>query len=211
MKIFFTKTIKTFAIFSLLFSTIFPITATAQTEDQQYNQDIPITSDPGLKLVLSQPLEQDYKTKTFKLSLEIDSLIDSNRIGVDWRFPEQLLDIAVPAKDVVSVVKGQKTILTKEFTPKEVLPVSVVNRKVEIAVIVNGFVAGESYLSSEKIIVTFSPDMVVQPVLKDYASEKRSTIIRNISFGIIAVVVFVLAIFFLVKQVRTYLNTNEVT
>lgn len=191
--------------------TVSPYIANAQNNDEQYNQDVPITSDPGLKLVLSQPLEQDFKTKTFKLTLEIDSLIDSNRIGVDWRFPEQLLDIAVPAKDIVSVVKGQKTLITKEFTPKAVLPVSVVNRKVEIAVIVNGFVAGESYLSSEKIIVTFSPDMVVQPVLKDYASEKRATTIRNISFGIIAVVVFVLAIFFVVKQVRTYLNTNDVT
>lgn len=188
-----------------------PYSIHAQNNDEQYNQDVPITSDPGLKLVLSQPLEQDFKTKTFKLTLEIDSLIDSNRIGVDWRFPEQLLDIAVPAKDIVSVVKGQKTLITKEFTPKAVLPVSVVNRKVEIAVIVNGFVAGESYLSSEKIIVTFSPDMVVQPVLKDYASERRATTIRNISFGIIAVVVFVLAIFFVVKQVRTYLNTNDVT
>lgn len=191
--------------------TVSPYIANAQNNDEQYNQDVPITSDPGLKLVLSQPLEQDFKTKTFKLTLEIDSLIDSNRIGVDWRFPEQLLDIAVPAKDIVSVVKGQKTLITKEFTPKAVLPVSVVNRKVEIAVIVNGFVAGESYLSSEKIIVTFSPDMVVQPVLKDYASEKRAITIRNISFGIIAVVVFVLAIFFVVKQVRTYLNTNDVT
>lgn len=208
----FIKRILSFGTIVLVLTASFlPSLADAQNEEQQYNQDVPITSDPGLKLVLSQPLEQDFKTKTFKLTLEIDSLIDSNRIGVDWRFPEQLLDIAVPAKDIVSVVKGQKTLITKEFTPKAVLPVSVVNRKVEIAVIVNGFVAGESYLSSEKIIVTFSPDMVVQPVLKDYASEKRATTIRNISFGIIAVVVFVLAIFFVVKQVRTYLNTNDVT
>lgn len=211
MKKNFKKLVRYIAVLIMMVLTVSPYIANAQNNDEQYNQDVPITSDPGLKLVLSQPLEQDFKTKTFKLTLEIDSLIDSNRIGVDWRFPEQLLDIAVPAKDIVSVVKGQKTLITKEFTPKAVLPVSVVNRKVEIAVIVNGFVAGESYLSSEKIIVTFSPDMVVQPVLKDYASEKRAITIRNISFGIIAVVVFVLAIFFVVKQVRTYLNTNDVT
>lgn len=211
MKKNFKKLVRYIAVLIMMVLTVSPYIANAQNNDEQYNQDVPITSDPGLKLVLSQPLEQDFKTKTFKLTLEIDSLIDSNRIGVDWRFPEQLLDIAVPAKDIVSVVKGQKTLITKEFTPKAVLPVSVVNRKVEIAVIVNGFVAGESYLSSEKIIVTFSPDMVVQPVLKDYANEKRATTIRNISFGIIAVVVFVLAIFFVVKQVRTYLNTNDVT
>lgn len=211
MKIFLTRILSLSAIAVVLTSTFLPSLANAQNSDQQYNQDVPITSDPGLKLVLSQPLEQDYKTRTFKLSLEIDSLIDSNRIGVEWRFPVQLLDIAVPEKDVVSVVKGQKTMITKEFTPKAVLPVSVVNRKVEIAVIVNGFVAGESYLSSEKINITFSPDMVIQPELKNYASEKRSTIIRNIFVVITSIVVFGLAIFFVVRQVRAYLNTNEVT
>lgn len=211
MKKYFLTMFRLTAIAVLLTPIVLPVLVNSQDNNQQYNQDVPITSDPGLKLVLSQPLEQDFKTKTFKLSLEIDSLIDSNRIGVEWRFPEQLLDVAVPAKDVVSVVKGQKTTITKEFTPKAVLPVSVVNRKVEIAVIVNGFVAGESYLSSEKINITFSPDMVIQPELENYASEKRSTTIRNILVVIIAVVVFVFAIFFVVKQVRAYLNTNDVT
>jgi hypothetical protein len=211
MKTFIKKIVSFSAIVVVLTATILPSLVNAQNNDQQYNQDVPITSDPGLKLVLSQPLEQDYKTRTFKLSLEIDSLIDSNRIGVEWRFPQQLLDIAVPEKDVVSVVKGQKTLITKEFTPKAVLPVSVVNRKVEIAVIVNGFVAGESYLSSEKINVTFTPDMVIQPELKNYANEKRSTTMRNIFVVITSIVVFGLAIFFVVRQVRAYLNTNDVT
>lgn len=183
----------------------------AQSEEQEYNQDVPITSDPGLKLKLSQPLEQDFKTKTFKLSLEIDSLIDSNRIGVEWRFPEQLLDVKAPEKDVVSVVQGQKTSLVKEFTPKARLPVSIVNRRVEIAVVVNGFVAGENYLSSEKIVINFTPDMVIQPELSNYSSEKKVSTIKTVTLGFLALVIFVAALIFAVKQLRSYLNTNDVT
>ena len=145
------------------------------------------------------------------MSLEIDSLIDSNRIGVEWRFPEQLLDVKAPEKDVVSVVQGQKTSLVKEFTPKARLPVSIVNRRVEIAVVVNGFVAGENYLSSEKIVINFTPDMVIQPELSNYSSEKKVSTIKTVTLGFLALVIFVAALIFAVKQLRSYLNTNDVT
>lgn len=194
----------------ILITQIFYDVVYAQETEQNYDQNVPIVSNPALKLQFDPPTHQSYPSGKFVLTLTVDSLIDSNRVGVKWFYPANLLSITGEERDIITVVKGQKTMITKEFTPREVLPPSVVNRKVNIAVEVNGFVAGENYLSSADLDLVFTPDMVIVPTLESYTREKTITLIQL--WGIrIGIVMFVgLAVFFLVKQLKDYLNTDEV-
>lgn len=194
----------------ILITQIFYDFVYAQESEENYQQDVNITSNPGLKLTLSPPTEQEYPSKKIKVTLSVDSLIDSSKVGVKWFYTSNLLDISGEERDVITVVKGQRTTITKEFTPKSNLRKSVVNRRVEIAVEVNGFVAGENYLSSAEIPVLFTPDMVITPTLESYTKQKNMYIFRTwaIRGGIVAL--FLLSILFVVKQLRAYLNTNEV-
>lgn len=194
----------------VLFTQIFYDTVYAQTEEQEYNQEVKIVSNPALKLQLVNPTDQEYPSKSFDIILTVDSLIDSNRVGVTWFYNDRLLNIAGPERDIVSVVKGEKTILRKTFTPEVVLPPSLVNRRVEIAVEVNGFVAGENYLSSAETVVLFTPDMVITPTLDSYSRAKTMNTIRVWGLWSGAVILMGIAIFFVYRQFREYLNTNEV-
>ncbi len=182
----------------------------AQESEQNYDQNVPIVSNPALKLQLDPPSHQSYPSKKFILTLTVDSLIDSNRVGVKWFFPNNLLTINGSERDVITVVKGQKTTITKEFTPRETLPPSIVDRRVNIAVEVNGFVAGENYISSTDVDIVFTPDMVVTPTLESYTREKVMATVRNWGIGVSIVLFVGLAVFFLVKNLKDYLNTNEV-
>lgn len=194
----------------VLFTQIFYDTVYAQDDEQEYNQEVTIVTNPALKLQLEKPTEQEYPSKSFDIVLTVDSLIDSNRVGVTWFYNERLLNISGPERDIISVVKGQKTTLRKTFTPEVVLPPSLVNRSVEIAVEVNGFVAGENYLSSAETDILFSPDMVITPTLDSYTRAKTISTIRVWSLWSGAAILLGLAIFFLIRQFRNYLNTEEV-
>lgn len=182
----------------------------AQETEQNYDQNVPIVSNPALKLQIDPPTHQSYPSGKFTLTLTVDSLIDSNRVGIKWFYPSNLFNISGEERDVITVVKGQKTTITKEFTPKEILPPSIVNRGVNIAVEVNGFVAGENYLSSADIDLVFTPDMVIVPTLESYTREKTLTIIRIGAIRIGIVLLFGVAAFFLGKQLKDYLNTDEI-
>jgi len=182
----------------------------AQESEQNYDQNVPIVSNPALKLQLNPPSHQSYPSRKFILTLTVDSLIDSNRVGVKWFFPNSLLTINGSERDVITVVKGQKTTITKEFTPRETLPPSIVDRRVNIAVEVNGFVAGENYISSTDVDIVFTPDMVVIPTLESYTREKVMATVRNWGIGVSIVLFVGLAVFFLVKNLKDYLNTDEV-
>ena len=194
----------------ILFTQIFYDTVYAQDDEQEYNQEVTIVTNPALKLQLEKPTEQEYPSKSFDIILTVDSLIDSNTVGVTWFYNERLLNISGPERDIISVVKGQKTTLRKTFTPEVVLPPSLVNRSVEIAVEVNGFVAGENYLSSAETDILFSPDMVITPTLDSYTRAKTISTIRVWSLWSGAAILLGLAIFFLIRQFRNYLNTEEV-
>jgi hypothetical protein len=194
----------------VLFTQIFYDKVYAQTEEQEYNQEVKIVSNPALKLQLVNPTDQEYPSKSFDIILTVDSLIDSNRVGVTWFYNDRLLNITGPERDIVSVVKGEKTTLRKTFTPEVVLPPSLVNRRVEIAVEVNGFVAGENYLSSAETVVLFTPDMVITPTLDSYSRAKTMNTIRVWGLWSGAVILMGIAIFFVYRQFREYLNTNEV-
>lgn len=182
----------------------------AQENEQNYDQNVPIVSNPALKLRLDPPSHQSYPSKNFILTLTVDSLIDSNRVGVKWFFPNSLLTINGSERDVITVVKGQKTTITKEFTPRETLPPSIVDRRVNIAVEVNGFVAGENYISSTDVDIVFTPDMVVTPTLESYTREKVIATVRNWGVGVSITLFVGLAVFVLVKNLKDYLNTDEV-
>ncbi|MCA9380326.1 hypothetical protein KC675_04065 [Candidatus Dojkabacteria bacterium] len=194
----------------VLFTQIFYDTVYAQTEEQEYNQEVKIVSNPALKLQLEKPTDQEYPSKSFDIILTVDSLIDSNRVGVTWFYNDRLLNITGPERDIVSVVKGEKTTLRKTFTPEVVLPPSLVNRRVEIAVEVNGFVAGENYLSSAETVVLFTPDMVITPTLDSYSRAKTMNTIRVWGLWSGAVILLGIAIFFVYRQFREYLNTDEI-
>ncbi len=194
----------------VLFTQIFYDTVYAQTEEQEYNQEVKIVTNPALKLQLDLPTDQEYPSKSFDIVLTVDSLIDSNRVGVKWFYNERLLNIAEPERDIISVVKGQKTTLRKTFTPEVILPPSTVNRRVEIAVEVNGFVAGENYISSNKTELVFTPDMVITPTLDSYTRAKTISTIRVWSLWTGAIILLGLAIFFVIRQFREYLNHDEV-
>jgi hypothetical protein len=199
------------AIMSLvLFSQVFYDNVYAQTNEQEYNQDVNIVTNPALKLQLTKPTDQEFPSKSFDIVLTVDSLIDSNRVGVKWFYNDRLLNLALPERDVISVVKGQKTTLRKTFTPKEVLPASAVNRRVEIAVEVNGFVAGENYISSAETELLFTPEMVITPALDSYTRDKTMNTIRVAGLWTSAIIIFGIAIFFVIRQFREYLNTDEV-
>ncbi|HRP37048.1 MAG TPA: hypothetical protein PLS50_04515 [Candidatus Dojkabacteria bacterium] len=194
----------------VLFTQIFYDTVYAQTEEQEYNQEVKIVTNPALKLQLVLPTDQEYPSKSFDIVLTVDSLIDSNRVGVKWFYNERLLNIAEPERDIISVVKGQKTTLRKTFTPEVILPPSTVNRRVEIAVEVNGFVAGENYISSNKTELVFTPEMVITPTLESYTRAKTFYTIRVWGLWTGAVILLGLAIFFVIRQFREYLNHDEV-
>ena len=194
----------------VLFTQVFYETVYAQNDQEDYNQEIEIVTDPALKLQLDKPIDQEYPSKSFDLVLTVDSLIDSNRVGVKWFYNDKLLDISGAERDIINVVKGQKTILRKTFTPKEVLPPSKVNRRVEIAIEVNGFVAGENYLSSAETVVVFTPEMVITPTLDSYSRAKTINTIRVWGLWAGAIILFGIAIFFLFRQFKEYLNTDEV-
>lgn len=194
----------------VLFSQVIYDTVYAQNDEQEYNQEVTIVTNPALKLQIEKPTEQEYPSKSFDIVLTVDSLIDSNRVGVKWFYNERLLNITGPERDIISVVKGQKTTLRKTFTPEAVLPPSLVNRSVEIAVEVNGFVAGENYLSSAETVILFTPDMVITPTLENYSRAKTFSTMRVWGLWSGAVILLGLALFFVIRQFRNYLNTEEV-
>lgn len=196
----------------ILVSQVFYDFVYAQDAEQNYDQNVPIVSNPALKLDLKYPEVQEYPSKNFRVTLTVDSLIDSNRVGVKWFYPSNLMTITGEERDIISVVSGEKTTITKEFTPRseESLPKSVINRRVTLAVEVNGFVAGENYLSSSEVDVIFTPDMEITPTLESYSSDRRTTLLRVWSIRIGIVLAFGTAIVYAVKQLRDYLNTNEV-
>lgn len=194
----------------VLFSQVFYDTVYAQNDEQEYNQEVKIVTNPALKLQLEKPTDQEYPSKSFDIVLTVDSLIDSNRVGVKWFYNDRLLNITGPERDIISVVNGEKTTLRKTFTPEVVLPPSLVNRRVEIAVEVNGFVAGENYLSSSEIVLLFTPDMVITPTLDSYTRSKTMNTIRVWGLWSGAIIILGIAIFFVYRQFKEYLNTNEV-
>lgn len=193
----------------ILFTQIFYDFVYAQ-DVNDYDQHVPIVSDPALKLKLDPPTYQSYPSKKITLTLEIDSSIDSNRVGVKWFYPVTLFEIEGSDRDVVSVTKGNKTTITKAFIPRKSLPIATSNRNVNFATEVNAFLAGENYLSSTDLKVVFTPDMIVSPTLSSYVQERNILIFKVWSTRIGIVLFFGLAVVFVVKQFRDYLNIDDV-
>lgn len=189
----------------ILFTQIFYQVVYAQETPELLSQ-----SDPALKLQLLKPTEQDYPSKNFKVTLIVDSLIDSNRVGVTWTYPTNLMTPVGGATDVITVVSGEKTTLVKEFIPSSNPPKSVVNRNAEIGVRVNGFVAGENYISTEKVVITFNPEMEILPLLDNYSQAKNLDKFKNISAIVLVVVLVIVGGFIGIKKFLKYLNTSDV-
>ena len=194
----------------ILASQIFYLKVDAQEDNADYQQNIDIVSDPALKLTFDPPLIQHYNTNIFEMTLHVDSQIDSNRVGVRWYYPNELYRVEGTDRDVISVVKGQRTTITKEFIPKEIIPPSLINRRVNLAVEVNGFVAGQNYLSSAEVNFLTTPDLIITPELDSYKKEKTSTYIKTGSTITAGVILFGLAAFFAGRQLKHYLETDEV-
>jgi hypothetical protein len=177
---------------------------------RRYQQNIDIVSDPALKLTFDPPTVQHYRTNIIEMTLHVDSQIDSNRVGVRWYYPTALFRLEGQERDVINVVKGQRTTITKKFIPKDVLPQSIVNRRVNLAVEVNGFVAGQNYLSSAEVNFVTTPDLVITPELDSYKQEKNSAFIKTGSTIAAGVILFGIAGFFAARQLKSYLETDEV-
>lgn len=195
----------------ILFSQIFYFTVYAQEEAVTTSEQINIISDPALKLDLRKPTEQDFPSKEFEVTLLVDSLIDSNRVGVDWIYDKTLFTVEGGDSDVVTVVNGNQTTITKKFIPKPNPPVSIVNRKTNIGVRVNGFVAGENYISTAQIDMTLSPEMVILPVLENYQRADTLNTVKNITIIVLLVLAVVVGGFFGIRKFIKYLNTPDVT
>lgn len=191
-------------IFVVFFSSLVPMVY-AQTDQSESS----ISSNPALKLDLNVD-EQFHPSKEFTIKLEIDSLINSNRVGIDWTYPKALLNAVNGESDVISVSNGNKTIFIKTFRPKADLPSSGSNRKIDISVRVVGYSAGDSYISTGKTSLTLNSNMEVVPLLEGYSRSRTINTIINITIvlGLVALIIGV--VIFLLKKFLKYLNTPDV-
>lgn len=188
-----------------------PILAQENVEEYGVGETQEI-SDPALKLELST-YGQEYPEKTFPVTVEIASSIDSSKVGVEWNYPESLLVPVGEQRDIVTVINGQTTLVTKEFQPTEFAlanPRNILLRRAEVGVRVNAFVADRNFLSSTALTVEFNEDMEVIPQYDEYKTDKLITTIITISGYILIFGLIVAVILLAVKRFRTWLNTEDV-
>lgn len=199
--------IKLFAVFSVfvLFTNFNSVYFAQEPEPE-----LRAASNPALKVVLNYPKDQFHPSKEFTVTLEVDSLIDSNRVGLEWSYPKTILSAKGGEDDVISVTSGNKTTFTKTFAPKLDLPSSVNSRRVDISVRVVGYSAGDSYISTGKTSLVLNSKMEITPSLESYSREKTKNQIIRIGIIVSIIAVVVVLIIFLVKKFIKYLNTPDI-
>jgi len=166
-------------------------------------------SDPDLKISLSDE-KQVYPSKRFGLTVTIDSEISSNRVGINWIYPADVFLIEGNPTDTITVVAGQRTTFTKYFSSrKEYKGLKNSNKKVEMGVRVNTFVAERNYLSSTRIILDFNNELEKLPIDGDYNRDKIvATVISWAEvIGLISVIVAIIVI--IIRKFRAYLNSPD--
>jgi hypothetical protein len=186
--------------------------AVAQTDQTDVNNiDFVEISDPALKLNLYAK-EQVYPSKAIIMVLEIDSEIDSGRVGVEWTYPSNLLLIQGKTTDIVTVLKGKQTKVEKTFIPVA-SAVRTDNdqlfRETKFGTRVNAFVPERNYLSSKSIDINFNNLMEKIPFDESYINAKeRNKIVRT--SAIVGGTAFVLVIILTgIKLFRDYLNSDD--
>jgi hypothetical protein len=168
-------------------------------------------SDPDLALTVSNT-RQDYPSKIFTVELKIASKINSSKVGVEWRYPKNLLNVEGPDTDYVSVSANQTTIVKKNFYPA---PGSVYEKAVEgtrtasISVKVNAFLAERNYLSTTSFDLMFNSLMELMPINQEYQIVKYTKITLNWTWKIFIVVAVVGIIVFGIKKFINYINSDD--
>lgn len=193
-------------------STYIAMPVSAQDKVVEPPQEVlPVLSDPALELTLTQ-YGQEYPSKSFPVTLTVNSKIDSNKVGVFWNYqtsylkPSNGLDT-----DVISVSNGNTTTFVKYFDINEAfvgVPAGL-NKNISIGVSVRGFVANKNYISTKSLAVVTNSDMEVLPITDEYQSAKTQATIFNIIKWIVILILVVVGGFFGVKRFLKYLNSEE--
>ncbi|MEI7579372.1 MAG: hypothetical protein WCJ58_05030 [bacterium] len=169
------------------------------------------STDQGLILHLSHS-RQTYPAKSFEIILTVDSIINSSKVGVEWKYPTNLLVPVGGIKDYITVTAGQLTTFKKTFTPipgTELPDQADFTREAEISVKVNAFLAERNYLSSAATTVKFNKLMEILPLDSGYNFEKYGKISLNWFWKIALVVGIISAIVFIIWRFRKYLNADD--
>jgi hypothetical protein len=165
-------------------------------------------SDPALKISMSEGI-QVYPTKRFPITLTIDSAIDSNRIGINWIYPNDAFLIEGEVTDVLTVSAGQRTTFTKYFLSRKEYKSINPSIKFGFGVRVHGVVAAKNYISSTEMSLTFNNELEKLPVDGNYTRDK--TVAAVISWiEVIALISVIIAIIVLiVRRFKAYLNSPD--
>lgn len=165
--------------------------------------------DPALKPELSVEEIQQWPDKKVKIIITIDSQIDSDRVSLDWTYPNTLFTIQGPLRDVVSVRNGQITTFTKEFVPRAGIANNGRDKKVEFGVRVNGFEEDVNYLSATNVTAQFNSDIELLPISAEYQRAKILSFVLNVAVVIFVLGVIITLITIGVKRFKAYLDSPD--
>jgi len=170
-----------------------------------------ILIDPALKLDISHT-RQDYPNQKFTVILQINSQINSGKVGVEWTYPTNLLQIEGPQRDIVSVSVGNTTTVEKVFFPVEsAIEEDVVDyfRTVEVGIRVNAFTAERNYLSTTSFEIKFNKLMEILPIDDEYKKIKTFKIALDWGKKMLLVLTILGIIIFAIKKFVDYINSPD--
>jgi len=185
--------------------------ALAQDIEQEIDNESSVFIDSALKLEVSHT-RQDYPDQKFTVILKIDSQIDSSKVGVEWTYPIDLLQIEGVQRDIVSVSAGNITTVEKVFFP---VPGAIQEdvkdyfRPAEIGIRVNAFTAERNYLSTTLFEIKFNKLMEILPIDDEYKKIKTFKIALDWGKKILIILTILGIIVFAVKKFVDYINSPD--
>jgi len=203
---------KIFFVLTIIVIAFNPLMTVLAQEQVNTNSESSIQEiiDPALQPSL-EVLPQIYPEKTITIRVEIKALVSSGKVGVNWSYPENLLDIVGNETDIITVTNGNSTYLTKEFNPK---PEAIIDgndfaRFIEIGTRVNAFIEDRNYLSATSIDLQVNNEMELIPMTTEYKNDKNVTLAIQWGIRVLIVMLVLGSIIFGIKKFIDYLNSPD--
>lgn len=173
--------ISTLFIVLVITLTLLPVITSANGDDDSSPRDF----DDVMELELIQQI-QSPDTKEFEYTLRLKSILNTNRVRVNW---DIVNDFAIPSsgvelRDSVEVRPDRNTYITKRFKP---LSAGIEELRIEVTV----FGPENDYFSfiDEEFLIR-EESLEIAPERDEYKNSKTllnaSNILENISYGVIA-------------------------
>jgi len=152
---------------------------------------------------------QEYPSKKIGIELTINSLIDSDRVGVKWSYPINYFFIDGSLEDIVSVRKNQTTTFIKYFIPKEGIKTVVDTINLEFTASLSSFEADVYYFNTVKTTANFNNELELLPISSNYSQSKLVSTIVYWAIRIFIVAVIIFGIVFAVNKFIKYIKSPD--